>query len=369
MRVVFACAGTGGHINPAIAIANMIIKNEPDSKVLFIGSKTGMENEIVPKSGYHIKSIRTGKILRKITLKNFKAIFNAYMGISDSKKILKDFKPDIVIGTGGYICVPVMFAAKSLHIPYVLHESNAFPGVATKLLSKNADKVFIGFEDAKNRINKKALVEYTGTPTKFTRADVDKLSRSECINRIGLHDKDNKIILVTCGSQGAMKINNIVLDLVVNKLDESLYFVLVTGKNNYDIIKNKLKELESKLNMNLDRFIRLEKFVFNMEDMYVASDVCVTRAGAMTVTELEIVGKPSILIPLPTAAENHQYYNAKVLEKKGIAKIILEQELSIDNLYDTIKSFVSNNAPNRNSSDISNDVCCKIYKSIKGIVK
>lgn len=368
MRVVFACAGTGGHINPAIAIANIIMKNEPESEVLFIGSRNGMENEIVPKSGYSIKSVRTGKILRKLTIKNFKAIFNAYMGISDAKKILKSFKPDVVIGTGGYICVPVMFAAKGLHIPYILHESNAFPGVATKLLAKNASKVLIGFEDARDRINKKALVEYTGTPTKFTRADVDKLSKSQCMSKVGLKDNDKKIVLVTCGSQGAMRINDTVLNLIESKLDESLYFILVTGKNNYDIISNKLKELESKLDISLDKFLRLEKFVFNMEDMYVASDICITRAGAMTITELEIVGKPSILIPLPSAAENHQYYNAKVLEEKGIAKIILEQELSVNNLYDTIKSILSNDIPKRNSSDTSNEVCNRVYESIKSIL-
>ena len=174
MRVVFACAGTGGHINPAIAMANLILKKENDSQILFIGTETGLENKLVENAGYKISHIRTGKILRELTLKNITALINAYKGIGDAKTILKEFKPDIVIGTGGYICGPVMKAAKKLKIPYYLHESNAFPGVSVKLLAKDAKCVMVGFEDTKARLNSKAKVVYTGTPAKFTEEDILK---------------------------------------------------------------------------------------------------------------------------------------------------------------------------------------------------
>ena len=178
MKVIFACAGTGGHINPAIAMAGIILKHEPESNILFIGTENGLENKLVKNAGYEIKHIRTGKILREITLKNITALINAYMGIFDSKKILKEFKPDLIIGTGGYICGPVMKAAKSLKIPYILHESNAFPGVSVKLLAKDARCVMLGFEDAKKRLTPKANTVYTGTPAKFNEEEVRIMGRT-----------------------------------------------------------------------------------------------------------------------------------------------------------------------------------------------
>ena len=179
MRVIFACAGTGGHVNPAIAIARIIQKNEKDSEFLFIGTKNGLENKLVKNAGFEIVHIRTGKLLRKLTLKNVKAIFDTYAGIGESIKILKDFKPDLVIGTGGYICGPVMLAAKKLEIPYMLHESNAYPGVSVKLLAKKAKYVMLGFEDAKKRLKRQDNLIYTGTPAKFNIDEFDSLEKDE----------------------------------------------------------------------------------------------------------------------------------------------------------------------------------------------
>ena len=214
MKVLFACAGTGGHINPAIAMANIVVKNEPDSQILFVGTETGLENKLVANAGYEIRHIRTGKIIRELTLKNFAQLIHAYQGIGDAKRLLKEFKPDIVIGTGGYICGPVMKAATKLKIPYFLHESNAFPGVSVKLLAKNAKAVMVGFEDAKQRLNPKANVVYTGTPAKFSEEDIKKLDKAECLKELGLENINKKIVLVTCGSQGAKRINEVLLDMI-----------------------------------------------------------------------------------------------------------------------------------------------------------
>ena len=209
MRVVIACAGTGGHINPGIAIANIIKEREKDSSFLFIGTENGIENELVKKAGYDIAHIRTGKLYRKLTLKNFKSVVDTIGGISDAKRIIDEFKPDIVIGTGGYICGAVMMAAKSRRVPYVLHESNAFPGLAVKMLAKSAARVMVGFEDAKKRLKDKKNVVFTGSPAKFNSEKIDGLDKDSCIKELGLTEvlDGRKLIFVTGGSQGAKKFN------------------------------------------------------------------------------------------------------------------------------------------------------------------
>lgn len=369
MRVVFACAGTGGHINPAIAMANLVFKNEGDSEILFIGTETGLENKLVENAGYKIKHIRTGKILRELTLKNITALINAYKGIGDAKAILKEFNPDIIIGTGGYICGPVMKAAKKLKIPYYLHESNAFPGVSVKLLAKDAKAVMVGFEDAKSRLNPKANVIYTGTPAKFTEEDIFNLNKEECINKLNLNNIDKKIVLVTCGSQGAKKINEVVLSMIKKYQDENVYYILVTGDKNYDEVLNLKENAEKEIGKSLDEYLRVEKFVFNMDEMYKVSDMCITRAGAMTISELSLAHKPSILIPLPTAAENHQFFNAKVLENVNAARIIEQKDLNEDTLNKKVLEIISDNNIEKMGQNASKVIVQNVEEKIYNCIK
>lgn len=343
MRIVFACAGTGGHVNPAIAIARIILKQDKDTEIIFIGTKTGIENKLVENAGFKIKHISTGKLLREITLKNFKAVYDTYKGIYEAKDILKEFKPDLVIGTGGYICGPVMLAAKKLHIPYVLHESNAFPGISVKLLAKKASKVMISFEDARKRLKNRGNICYTGTPAKFSVDDYDKLNKEEIKKELKLNGINKKIVLVTCGSQGAKRVNEVVIEMVSKILSKNYYIILVTGDSTYDEILSKKKQVEREINTNLDDYIRIEKFIYDMDKMYKAVDMCVTRGGAMTITELAICAKPSIIIPLPTAAENHQLYNAKVLEDANASFIIEQKNLEYNTLNDKINYILDNN--------------------------
>ena len=369
MRVVFACAGTGGHINPAIAMANLIKKNE-ESEIIFIGTENGLENKLVKNAGYEILHIRTGKILRELTLKNITALINAYKGIFDAKKILKEFKPDMVIGTGGYICGPVMKAAQSLKIPYILHESNAFPGVSVKLLAKNAKAVMVGFEDARGRLNSKANIVYTGTPAKFSEEDILNLDRNKCLEELNLNNIDKKIILVTCGSQGAKKVNEVVLSMIKKYQNPNLYFILVTGDKNYDDVLSLKKQAEEEIGHSLDEYIRLEKFVFDMAKMYKVAQLCITRAGAMTISELSLSHRASILIPLPTAAENHQFFNAKVLEQVDAARIIEQKDLTEEKLNNTVNEILSQDGIAEKMGEnakkvIVKDVDKKIYDCIK----
>ncbi|MDD3303630.1 MAG: undecaprenyldiphospho-muramoylpentapeptide beta-N-acetylglucosaminyltransferase [Clostridia bacterium] len=373
MNIVFACAGTGGHVNPAIAMAKILLKHQPDTKILFIGTKDGLENSLVMNAGFEIKHISTGKIIRSLTLKNFKQLAKAYKGISDAKKVLIDFKADLIIGTGGYICVPVMLASKKLKIPYMLHESNAFPGVSVKLLAKKAKAVMIGFEDARVRLKNRKNIVYTGTPAKFDVDVFDRLDKEACKKELGLADIDKKIVLVTCGSQGAMKVNKTILEMVSSHFIQDYFVVLVTGNKNYDEIKNELKIIQSKDKHESVNNIKVEQFIFDMDKMYKAVDICITRAGALTVTELALSGKPAILIPLPTAAENHQLYNAKVLENVSAGKIIEQKDLTANVLNSNIqKMIIQNNIDemSHNARKIAKlDVEEKIYKCMLDALK
>ncbi|MDD2377020.1 MAG: undecaprenyldiphospho-muramoylpentapeptide beta-N-acetylglucosaminyltransferase [Clostridia bacterium] len=368
MRVVVTCAGTGGHINPGIAIADLIKKKEPNSEIVFIGTLNGLENDLVPKSGYKIYNIRTGKYLRKLTLENVKALYNAYIGIQDSEKILKEFKPDLVIGTGGYICGPVMIASRKLKIPYILHESNAFPGLAVKMFAKKSACTMVGFKEAISRLNNMSNVVYTGTPSKFNEEKMFKLNKETCKKDLGLDEINKKIVFITFGSQGAKFLNNTIINMIKENMDEDIFYILVAGKNNYEDIENKLKETD------LSKYLRLEKFVYDMDKMYKVSDICITRAGALTINELVIFKKPSILIPLPYATENHQLYNAQFLEKIGCGSIIEEKNLTTSILHSKVKEILySENKFNEMISNFNKvekkDVEESIYEQIEKIFK
>ncbi len=337
MKVIIACAGSGGHINPGIAIANTIKKNEPDSEIIFVGTKEGMENDLVKKAGYNVLHIRAGRFLRQITWYNIRNMARAFLGIFDTMKLIDKFKPDLIIGTGGFICVPVMKGAKIKKVPYILHESNAYPGLSVKVVAHDAKAVFTGFEDTIKRLDKDVNAVYTGTPTKFTMEDIQRLNKEECKKYLKL-DKigDRKIIFVTGGSQGAVKFNSTLIQMVTKYKPEKLYFVLAVGPDNYEATLEKIKDIK-----DISKYLRVEKFVYEMDKMYKAADMLITRAGALTVTELSVVKKTAILIPLPTAAENHQYFNAKAMENAGAGIVLEENVLNEDVLYDKINMVVN----------------------------
>ncbi len=339
MKVVIAAAGTGGHINPGIAIANKIMEKEPDSTIIFIGTPRGLENDLVPRAGYELKTIDAYGINRKINLDNIKRLYKTTKSVGEAKKILKEFKPDVVIGTGGYICVSVGIAANRLKIPIVLHESNAFPGVAIKLLSKKAKAVLLGFEDAKTRLPKAKNVVVTGTPTKIKSS---KLTDEEKANlRSALMLKNElPLVLVFGGSQGARSINNAIIGIIENKLNKNYQIIWAAGKGNFENIKQQLAEK----NMDIDNIenAKIMPYIYNMQEVMETSDLVVSRSGAMTITEISNLAKPAIFIPFPFATENHQEYNARVLEKVGAAKIILDKNLNYKNLNDTIELMVEN---------------------------
>ena len=216
MKVIIAAAGTGGHINPGIAIANKIEQEEKGSQILFIGTERGIEKDLVPRAGYKLQTLEAYGLSKEISIKNLKHTIKTMQSVKKAKKIIEEFKPDIVIGTGGYICGPVLTAARKCNVPSVLHESNSFPGLAVKMLSKKADAVLVGLKEAKENLTKAKKVVVTGTPTKIKKlklSDMEKYFLKEKLD----FNPDLPIVLVFGGSQGAKKINDALIDIIKNK--------------------------------------------------------------------------------------------------------------------------------------------------------
>lgn len=289
MKVIIAAAGTAGHINPGLSIANKIKENNKDADIIFIGTNRGLENDLVPRSGYKLKTIEAYGFSKSITITNFKNMIKTMKGFSQAKKIVEEFKPDIVIGTGGYICGAVITAAHKNNIPTLLHESNAYPGLAIRMLSKKVDTILVGFEEAKNKLNKAKNIVVTGTPTKMKGIKLTDEQKKQM--RLDLNLKDDlPIVLVFGGSQGARVINNAILDIIKNKKYSSNFqIVWAAGPEQYKIIKKNLEE--EKINIDNIEGVKIVPYIYNMEEVMNLADVIVSRSGAMTLTEIALARK------------------------------------------------------------------------------
>lgn len=298
-------------------------------------------------------------------------MFKTIQGYGEAKRIIKEFKPDIVIGTGGYICGATITAAHNLGIPTVLHESNAFPGKAVKMLAKKTDTILVSFKDAEDRIKNAKKIVFTGTPVKISKKDYNINEKLDIVKKAGLNEI-KPIVLIFGGSQGAQKINEAVLGILDNKLNKNYQIIWATGPKQYDIIKQQLQDKNISIN-NIEN-AKILPYIYNMEEIMNISNLIVARSGAMTITEISNLGKPSILIPLPNVSGNHQLYNAKVLENVGATKIILNDELNYKNLNEQIEKIVLDKnvemQMSKNSLKVStNNVEDKIYQEIVKLVK
>ena len=371
MKVIIAAAQTGGHINPGIAIANKIKQENKNAQIMFIGTTRGLENDLVPRAGFELKTIEAYGINRKISIQNIKNMLKTLKGLKEAKKIIKEYKPDIVIGTGGFICGPALLAATKLKIPTVLHESNAFPGVTTKLLSGKVDTILIGFEDAKKRLPKAKNIVLTGTPTKINRIELTNLQKEKLTKELGF--KSNlPIILVFGGSQGAKSINKCLIDIIESKVNTNYQIIWAAGQKQYNIIKEELKN--KKINIDKQENIKIMPYIYNMEEIMNLADIVISRSGAMTITEIAKCLKPAIFIPFPFATENHQEYNAKVLENVGAAKIILDKNLNKEELTKVLDKMLEDKNQLQKMGQNAGKVAVKnveekIYEEIKKLVR
>ena len=371
MRVIIAAAGTGGHINPGIAIANKIKQEEPDSEIIFVGTSRGIENDLVPRAGYELRTVEAYGLSKKISPKTVVNNIKTLKGFSQAKKIIEDFKPDIVIGTGGYICGGVISSAYKLGIPTVIHESNAFPGKATKFLEKKLSKILLGFDDAKQYLGDSKKIVTTGNPTKVTGKDLSQEEKNKILTEVGLTD-NMPVVLVFGGSQGAQKINESVVDIIKQGKNKKYQILWAAGPKQYDIVKEDL----AKDNINIEETInsKIVPYIYNMEEIMNAVDLIVARSGAMTITEIALCGKPSIFIPLSSRGANRQVENARVLEKLNAARIILNDEVNCENLSLMIDELLQNpdglKQMGENARQIAKyHVEDKIYEEIKELVK
>lgn len=338
MKVILCGGGTSGHVNPALNIAATIKKRVPDAEIMFIGTKRGIESTLVPKSGYPIDFVEVSGFSRKLTLKNLKSAWHALTSVSEAKKIIKKFKPDIVIGTGGYVSWPTVKAASKLGIPTLIHEQNAFPGVTTKMLSKVADKVCISFAGSEKFFDEQYhnKLTLTGNPV-----IIDGMTRAEARKKLGLSD-DESYILSYGGSMGADKVNELVFELmerysVPNKVRHT-HAIGRVGFAKFDTIA---KEKGFYDNPNLE----ISEYIYDMSVRQAAADVIICRAGAMTLSELAIRGRAAVLIPSPHVTEDHQYKNAKLLADAGAAIVCRESEIDGKLLTETVSDLLAN--PNK----------------------
>lgn len=333
MNVAFAAGGTGGHINPALAIADKLKEVFPDTKILFIGSPDGLESKLVKKAGYDFAPVKMAGIQRKLTPNNIKLNVQAvhyYLNAGKCiRKIFDGFSPDLVIGTGGYVTGTVLKTALKCGIKTALHESNSLPGVSTKMLAPKADLVMLGTEDAKKHLGECKKCVVTGNPL---RNNIPIEEKSAARKRLGL--PDCLTILSAGGSQGASRINEAVVHLLSYEQKKgNINHIHGYGKHGKDTFMQSLAE--NGVDPDNEHFI-IKEYIDNMYTCMCASDLIITRAGAMTLTELMAIGRASILIPYPYAAENHQYYNALTLQNANAGRIIDDKELTGAVLIDTV---------------------------------
>ncbi|WP_425060775.1 UDP-N-acetylglucosamine--N-acetylmuramyl-(pentapeptide) pyrophosphoryl-undecaprenol N-acetylglucosamine transferase [Sporomusa carbonis] len=341
MRMIISGGGTGGHIYPAITIAKEVAKLAKNSEILFVGTKHGLEADIVPKEGFNFATIEVRGLERRLSWQNVRTIISTIGSVWSSAKIIKDFKPDVVIGTGGYVCGPVLLAASLLKIPTLIQEQNVIPGITNKILARFVDKIAVGYAEAERCFGryKPQQIVFTGNPI---RPEVMSATRQE--GQLALQLDANKLtLLVVGGSRGARSINNAMLDVYQHFAGSQRIQILhVTGQNEYNSIVGNIKQ--SGIDISNAGNIIIKPYLYNMPLALGAADLAVFRAGAVGLAELTARGIPAILIPYPYAAENHQEFNARALEKQGAAVVIADKELTGAKLTKTIETLLNNPA-------------------------
>ena len=328
-RIILSGGGTGGHIFPAIAIANALKAKLDDPEILFIGAQGKMEMEKVPKAGYKIKGLWISGLQRKLTVKNLLFPVKLISSLIKAKSIITSFKPDVVIGTGGYASGPTLKIASSKGIPCLIQEQNSFPGITNRLLSSRVSKICVAYDNMDKFFPKEKIIK-TGNPI---RKDITILKgkKEEGLKEFGL-SANKPTLLIVGGSQGARSINLQIIEMIKTLIDNDIQLLWQTGVHFADIAKAKLKELKNEYN-NAEELIKITPFIYQIDLAYAIADVVISRAGAIAISELSVAGKACILVPLPSAAEDHQTKNAQSLVDKKSAIMVRDNEMS-DKLHD-----------------------------------
>ena len=340
MNVIFTCGGTGGHINPAIAVANIVRERHPDANILFVGAKGHMEEQLVPKAGFQLKCLSIsgmarGKSFGAIT-KNLKTVANTVKAVNACKKIIKEFDADVIIGTGGYACFPALMAGTLMKIPTCVHESNAMPGLTTRLLADRVDRMLVCFPESAQRYKHPEKVETVGMPI---RREFIYTEKAAARKELGLGNEP--LVVSAFGSLGAKKMNEAVAEMFRLEQEAGFPFrhIHATGKFGWEWMPEKVASYG--VNLENCQSIEMKEYIYNMPTLMAAADVIISRAGASSCNEIAASGTPAVLIPSPNVTDNHQEKNARVLSDRGGAVLMLEKDCSAKALFDTVQSLLA----------------------------
>lgn len=375
MKVLLAGGGTAGHINPALAIISIIKERCPDSEFLYAGTPNGMEARLVPMEGIDFAPIKVSGFQRKLTPKNIARNIKAAAYLTTAgftaRKIIKGFSPDIVIGTGGYVSGPIVLEAAKMGIPTAIHEQNAYPGVTTRLLSKKVDAVMLTMEEAKNYMEPDIRTIKTGLPVRKGFA-AGSISREDAKRELGL-DPEKLCIFSWGGSLGAGAINDSAVALIKWEKENDLpvSHIHSYGKMGHDTFEKRLAE--AGIDLSSDKSLIVKEYIHNMDVCTAAADLIICRSGASAISELEAVGRASVLIPSPVVAGNHQYHNAMVLGKAGAAVVIEQKDLTDEVIIEQVKKFTDspellNDLARRAHEQMVEDIPDKIYAVIEEVL-
>jgi len=338
MRFVLTCGGTAGHINPALAVAGRLRELMPDSTFLFLGAEGKMEMDLVPRAGYEIRPLKITNISRGHSLQalrhNLDTVKNVFSSEHEARRILKEFRPDAVIGTGGYVCYPVLTEAAKLHIPTAVHESNALPGLTTRMLAQRVNAVLVGFEESRQHYPDPKRVTVTGTPV---RGEFAQYTKEAAKTELGL-DPNVPLVVSVWGSLGSGHMNGILTEMLPRLQGQNQFRMIHSvGSRDYAEFCRTLEERKlDPAACNVDA----REYIFDMPRVIAAADLILCRAGASTLAELTYMGKPVLIVPSPNVTDNHQEKNARVLERAGGAKVFLEGEFDADSLLAEIRRLL-----------------------------
>ena len=339
MNVIFTCGGTGGHINPAISVANLLRERMPDSKILFIGAEDGMEKNLVPRAGYELETIRISNFQRKLTpagvWHNVTTACHMAGSMQKAKKIIRAFQPDVIVGTGGYASYPALHMGAKLGIPTAVHESNAVPGLTTRMVAGHVSRIMVSLADSSNQYPDPEKVTVTGTPvgSAFLYGDREKA-------RAALGIGEEPLIVSAWGSLGAREMNKKIARFMVREAQDGLYrHVHATGSYGWRWMPAYVRD--QGLLLENHPWLDMREYIYNMPELLAAADLMLCRAGAGTISEVCASGTPCIMIPSPNVTDNHQEKNARVLEKRGAAVVVREKDCDGDSLYETARALLS----------------------------
>ena len=341
MNVIFTCGGTGGHINPAIAVANILKERRPDTKFLFIGAQGHMEEQLVPAAGYELVTLPGSGLSRRLNpegiKKNIHAVKCVLSAVGKCKKIIRDFGADVIVGTGGYASFPALLAGSQLKVPTVVHEANAVPGLTTKMAAALADRVLVCFDESVRYYKKPEQVEVVGMPV---RQEFLFCNKAAARKELGIDD-GKCVVLSAFGSQGAKVMNETMADMMPMEQTDGFPFhhIHATGSFGKEWMPERVKA--NGVDFETEPMLDIREYIYNMPTVMAAADVMISRAGSATCNEIAAAGVPCILIPSPNVTNNHQEKNARVLEEAGGAVVVLEKDCTPEKMYELVTGLLA----------------------------